>query len=84
MGIEQPQGEYRVTIAFLNLLTTLVRVSAAVLAHGRSAAGCHGSRVQSSCAQHSSPVWWLSGDHWVTLTLLFGLSLHSNFFQTLV
>ncbi|XP_064027293.1 nucleoporin NUP188 isoform X4 [Pogoniulus pusillus] len=25
MGIEQPQGEYRVTIAFLNLLTTLVR-----------------------------------------------------------
>lgn len=28
MSIEQPQGEYSVTISFLNLITTLVRVSA--------------------------------------------------------
>lgn len=27
MSIEQPQGEYSVTISFLNLITTLVRVS---------------------------------------------------------
>lgn len=28
MSMEQPQGEYSVTISFLNLVTTLVRVSA--------------------------------------------------------
>lgn len=27
MSIEQPQGEYSVTVSFLNLITTLVRVS---------------------------------------------------------
>lgn len=32
MSIEQPQGEYSVTISFLNLITTLVRVSASGVA----------------------------------------------------